>query len=222
MHVSISGVPTTSLGGVQSATKLEALMQQAPPQPSGTIGASCGVSSTSPPPQHPPHVIETLSGPSLGWAVSPRTMQQHHGNSAAISSTMLRRTIARRRRLRIITSAYEAFETLARQCRRYVVRHQRQRPPPSSISEKPPRGLEPRTCGVQNRCDPTGLSPAKGDDDAVCDGYGASAESRLALCLARNPDRDPALLQVVQAWPDLPEVVRRGKSVVRAPSSVAL
>ena len=77
---------------------------------------------------------------------------------------------------------------------------------------EPPLGLEPRTCGLQNRCD---TSPTK-DTPKTC----KNSKNVLPVCLPDLNAIDPDLQAVAAAWPSLPAGVRRAVlALVRSANS---
>ncbi len=67
------------------------------------------------------------------------------------------------------------------------------------LEKEPPDGLEPSTCGLQNRSSAVTNAPGASENPGSSDSL-----ARLAALLARHPE----LARVVEGWPRLPEHVR--------------
>ena len=79
----------------------------------------------------------------------------------------------------------------------------------SSSVPKPPSGLEPETCGLQNRCDGS-ANPAA---EITCDRTENGCARQSALPAQIHPD----LALVIDAWDGLPAAIRAGiLAMVRA------
>ncbi len=70
----------------------------------------------------------------------------------------------------------------------------------TDILRQPPDGLEPSTCGLQNRCPESGT-----DDPATTYDEADQALTALLTDIARI---EPDLASVVRAWPTLSELAK--------------
>ncbi len=69
-------------------------------------------------------------------------------------------------------------------------------PYPTSTSEKPPFGLEPKTCGLQNR--------SQDDVNQCYFRFYDDPQKRLGAALAHIGATDPDLAKLLHSWPYLP------------------
>ncbi len=70
------------------------------------------------------------------------------------------------------------------------------------LTVKPPNGLEPLTCGLQNRCGES-VTPE------TTDTYESDGKN-LASCSALLREESPDLAMVIEVWDSLPEPVLAG------------
>jgi len=76
-------------------------------------------------------------------------------------------------------------------------------------SRKPPVGLEPTTCGLQNRCSANG-TPVTNDKTKTYDATKKQGAPLGRALGAVDASADPDFEAVVAAWPDLPAPIRVG------------